>query len=240
MNLAKRISTFAILLTLVPLPFLISPTALAAEPVTPTIHVTGYAEQEVAPDTVSLTLTVTTIRATMEEAKQENDEKMNHLVQHLLQKGITKENMKTSLFQITPQYTSTAPQKIKGYAVQNTLTLTLHDFTLLPPLLSTATAEGITQVTNLHFYLSDDTHVREQLLRQATQNGTHQAQVVAEALQRQLGPVLTAQVIGPSPSYSRTYTTISLKTLANATPSTPIEEGTTKITTTIDLTFTLQ
>ncbi len=245
MNTRPTIKKAALLLcTAASLCFLPTAETLAApENITPSIHVTGYAEQEVAPDTAMITLGVTTIGKTPAEAKNANDSIMNEIARQLTLLGVLKQDIKTSHFQVTPHYSQPSPDaaaKIKEYAVTNTLTVTTQDFTLLSSIISKSIDSGATNISGLRFFIKDDSLIRDSLLRQAAQNGKRQAQLVAESLQQQLGSVLEVHVSGVSPSYAREYNSVALKAMAADSRTMIIEEGTSKVSVSLDLTFSIQ
>ena len=207
---------------------------------TPSITVTGYAERTVVPDSASITLGVVSQAATTTDAKTANDKVMQLVVANLMQLGISKEELKTSSFSITPNYTLNSDKKtrsITSYSVGNMLSVKTHDFTKLSDIIQQAADAGANQIYGIRFYLENDTAVKNELTVEALQNGKKQALLIATSLGLGLSDVLSASVSDYSPSYNTVnFEKLSIRT---AEASTPIEAGTLKITSTANLVFAI-
>jgi len=207
----------------------------------PAITVTGYAERTVSPDTASITLGVISEAANPADAKIANDEAMNLIITNLMELGISKADMKTSSFSVTPNYTLDSDKKtrtITSYSVGNMLSVKTHDFIMLANIIQKATDSGANQIYGVRFYLENDTAVKNELMAAALRNGKKQASLIANSLGLSLGPVLSASVSDYSPSYNTiNFDKLSMRA---ATSSTPIEEGTLKISATANLAFAIR
>ncbi len=207
----------------------------------PAITVTGYAERIVSPDTVGINLGVVSQANTTAEAKTANDQAMNLIITNLMQLGISKADMKTSSFSITPNYTinsDTKIQSITSYSVGNTISVKTHDFTKLSDIIQNATDSGANQIYGIRFYLENNTKVKNELMVEALQNGKKQASLIASSLGLGLGDVLSVSVSEYSPSYN----TVSFEKLSmrSTSSSTPVEAGTLKISATANLAFAIR
>ena len=207
----------------------------------PSITVTGYAERTVVPDSASITLGVVSQAATTTDAKTANDRIMNIIFTSLLQLGISKEDMKTSSFSITPNYTLNSDKKtrsITSYSVENMLSVKTNDFTKLSDIIQQAADAGANQIHGIRFYLENDSAIKNELTVEALQNGKKQALLIATSLGLGLSDVLSASVSDYSPSYN----TVNFEKLSIRTTdaSTPIEAGTLKITSTANLVFAIR
>jgi len=207
----------------------------------PAITVTGYAERTVSPDTAGLTLGIVSEATTTADAKTANDQIMNRVITNLMQLGIARADMKTSSFSITPNYTLNSDKKtrsISNYSVENMLSVKTHDFTKLSDIIQKATDSGANQIYDVRFYLENDRVVKDELTAEALRNGKKQALLIANSLDLGLGDVLSASVSDYSPSYNiANFAKLSMRT---ADSSTPVEEGTLKITATANLTFAIR
>ena len=99
-----------------------------------TVSVSGYAEEQITPDTAYITIGMTTDGKTSEEARMKNNAVMNEVQQAALAMGIEKKDMKTRGYNVYPTYGSN--QKITGYSVSNNLELKVSDFDLIPRLIA--------------------------------------------------------------------------------------------------------
>jgi len=207
----------------------------------PAISVTGYAERTVSPDTASITLGVVSEADTTAEAKIANDQAMNLIISNLMELGISKADMKTSSFTISPNYTLNADKKtrsITGYSVGNMLSVKTHDFTKLSDIIQNSTESGANQIYAVRFYLENDTIIKDELVAEALRNGKKQASLIATSLGIRLGDVLSVSVSDYSPSYN--IVNFEKLSMRAADSSTPIEEGTLKITATASLSFAIR
>jgi len=207
----------------------------------PAISVTGFAERTVSPDTASITIGVVSEASTTADAKIANDQAMNVIITNLTELGISKSDMKTSSFSITPNYTlntDKTARSITSYSVGNMLSIKTHDFTKLSNIIQTATDSGANQIYGVRFYLQNDNTIKDELTAEALRNGKKQASLIASSLGLHLGDVLSVSVSDYSPSYN----TVNFEKLSMraADSRTPIEEGTLKITATASLSFAIR
>ena len=145
----------------------------------PTVSVSGYAEEKVAPDTAYITVGMNTTAATAKEARMQNDTIMNRVQHSALSLGIAQKDMKTRNFNVYPTYDKN--QKINGYSVSNYLELKVTDFTLISKLIAKAMQDGANDISGVYFTTEKADTVRSNLIKTAIYNGKQTAQAAAEA-----------------------------------------------------------
>ena len=154
---------------------LAAPQALAAGPEPSVVTVTGYAQQEVAPDTAYVTIGTTSTDADAQQARTKNNLAMNQVTNALKTMGIPAENMKTTGFYMSPNYDMKG-QKVTSYTVTNSLEVKLTDLTMVSQVINKAGSLGANQINNVRFTNEHADQIKENLIKEAVHNGQRAAQ----------------------------------------------------------------
>ena len=222
--------------------------AMAATPATAPeqgqISVSASASRTISPTYALLSLGISTSAADVGQAKVENDRVMSAVVSRLQALGVTKNNIKTSYFNVNPQYDYSAnnggANKVKGYTVTNRVTVRINDLNNVSKIIDGTVNAGATSVDSLQFNADITPDLTDQLITEAVKSGRHQADVVAAAAGEQVGKLKSANVTTNS-TYSNDVSPRLYKVNAVALgSSTPIEKGDITITQNVDLVFTIQ
>ena len=205
------------------------------------IHVTGQAQQEVAPDTAYLTIGMESTSTDADAARSENNTTMTNIRNAMESMGIPKENLRTTNFYMSPNYDSKS-RKIVSYTVTNSLQVKVTDFDMIPRIIAKAGTLNANKIQNLRFTTEHADQIRANLIKEAIRNGRQAAEAAALAAGSQLGKVKEININGTSPSYEvARYSGVSLmRATAKAADFAPIEAGTNTLNETVDLTFYLQ
>lgn len=163
-----------------------------------TISVSGFAEQNVAPDQAKLVVQIETEGKTAQEAQDMNAE-VSANVLAAAQRFLPKKQIETIGYSLMKQQ-SYDPQTGKplflGYAHVHTLQLTLDDLDRMGDLLDALPAVGVTHLQGISFLLSKEKErmVREEILQLAVQQAQHKADVLADAFHVRRGkPVMISE-----------------------------------------------
>ena len=222
--------------------------AMAATPATAPeqgqISVSASASRTISPTYALLSLGISTSAADVGQAKVENDRIMSAVVSRLQALGVTKNNIKTSYFNVNPQYDYSAnnggANKVKGYTVTNRVTVRINDLNNVSKIIDGTVNAGATSVDSLQFNADITPDLTDQLITEAVKSGRHQADVVAAAAGEQVGKLKSANVTTNS-TYSNDVSPRLYKVNAVAlSSSTPIEKGDITVTQNVDLVFTIQ
>ncbi len=222
--------------------------AMAATPATAPeqgqISVSASASRTISPTYALLSLGISTSAADVGQAKVENDRVMSAVVSRLQALGVTKNNIKTSYFNVNPQYDYSAnnggANKVKGYTVTNRVTVRINDLNNVSKIIDGTVNAGATSVDSLQFNADITPDLTDQLITEAVKNGRHQADVVAAAAGERVGQLKSANV-STSNSYGNDVSPRLYKVNAVAlSSSTPIEKGDITITQNVGLVFTVQ
>lgn len=222
--------------------------AMAATPATAPeqgqISISASASRTISPTYALLSLGISTSAADVGQAKVENDRVMSAVVSRLQALGVTKNNIKTSYFNVNPQYDYSAnnggANKVKGYTVTNRVTVRINDLNNVSKIIDGTVNAGATSVDSLQFNADITPDLTDQLITEAVKSGRHQADVVAAAAGEQVGKLKSANVTTNS-TYSNDVSPRLYKVNAVAlSSSTPIEKGDITVTQNVDLVFTIQ
>lgn len=214
--------------------------ALAADDAS-VIHVTGQAQQEVAPDTAYITIGMESTSTEADAARTENNTTMTNIRNAMESMGIPKENLRTTNFYMSPNYDA-KNRNIVSYTVSNSLQVKVTDFDMIPRIIAKAGALNANKIQSLRFATEHADQIRANLIKEAIRNGKQAAEAAALAAGSQLGKVKEININGSTPSYDAArYSGVSLmRAEAKAANFAPIEAGTSTLNETVDLTFYLQ
>lgn len=197
----------------------------------PFIRATGHASVSAQPDTAKVGLGIVTQAQSAQAAASQNASQtsaVNAALQSLLGANA---DIKTLNYSISPNYAPSngGPPTLTGYTVTNSVEVTLSDVTSVGKVIDTAVGAGANSVQQLNFTLKDDSSVRQQALRLASQQAMSDANAIASGLNVRLGAVLSA-VEGTTSTPVPLYAAVSA-----VAPTTPIQPGSLTIQATVTL-----
>ena len=135
-----------------------------------TITVHGDAVIKIAPDQLTLPVTVHEENANLKTAKDHHDDKLRKLLALAERTGIAKDKIQTSYTAINPVYdyeqNSTRP-RLRGYTVETSLEFRLTDFARLGDFMNGVIAAGIDQIGSVSYSLQDEEKVKDDTLNLA-------------------------------------------------------------------------
>lgn len=205
-----------------------------------TITASGTGSVIGTPDRAQISLAVQTENRDVRIAQAENAARMTTVMNALKAAGIPEDALKTTGYTIYPVYEDSKillDQKIKGYRVTNTLTVTLHDVNRTGEVIDIGIANGINEANSIQFLLSDEQAqvLRTEALKEASQRASADAQTVAKALGVSISTVKSAEIGGG-------YTPVLFQNYARAdsisgAAATPIQPGDITVTATVTVTY---
>lgn len=219
---------------------LAAPASLAAEPDRAVINVTGYAQQEVAPDTAYVTVGMESIDTDAQKARTKNNLVMNQVTNAMKAMGIPAENLKTTGFYVAPNYDAKGG-KITSYTATNNLQIKITDLDMMSRVISKAGSLGANRIQNVRFTNEKTEQIKANLVKQAVINGRRTAEAAAQAAGSQITGVKEINISSSSPSYNNAYLMGSARMLkAEVADNTPVESGTNTLSQTVSITFYIQ
>jgi uncharacterized protein YggE len=164
---------------------------------------------------------------------------MNQVTNAIQAMGIAKTNMKTTGFNISPNYDPKGNNKITSYTVSNNLQIKVTDLDMISRIISKAANAGANNVRGIRFTTERADQIRDNLIKEAVLNGRREATAAATAAGGTLGRVKEINISGNSPSYERPYAmnTMRLAAAKEMDTSTPIEAGTNTMSESVSMTF---
>lgn len=213
-----------------------------------TISVSATASVERQPDQAVVQLAVESFAQTAPEATAENSKKMEAVIRALRQFGLKQDQIRTLGFSIQPEYdySSGTPRQpgedhLIGYRVRNMIQVTTNDVAQAGDIIDVAIRAGANRVTNLSFELRDPEAARQEALRLAVGKARAEAETIAAALGRRLGPALAATTTGayapPRPMEMRAMAAMPAE-IAMAPP--PITPGLLEVDAQVSIIYSLE
>jgi len=202
-----------------------------------TISVAGSGKVVVVPDMATIRLGVVVERNTAKAARAAAAEAMTRVVAAIRKLGIEDKDIATSNVSLNPvyDYPNNQAPKIRGYQLQNMVTVTVRDLDKLSDVLDDGVAAGATSVDGISFDVVD----RPAAESKAREAAVKDAKAKADTLANGLG-VRIQGVANVSESAS---TPIWYENMAGAAPAadraaeTPVLPGTTDVVITVQVTF---
>jgi uncharacterized protein len=200
------------------------------------ITVTGTGKVSGTPDTLTVSIGVTTKRPSVDAAVSDNAARTTAVTDAVKAKGVAASDIQTANYSVQPSFTFTNNRQVPdGYTVNNTVTVKLHDLAAAGGVIDAATAAGGDEATvqGVSFTLEDN----QALLTQARDEAYADARAKAEQLGSLSGRGIgDAQAINESTAFrSVGYAVADSATSA----STPVNPGTVDTDVTITVRFAL-
>lgn len=191
--------------------------------------VTGEGKVTVVPDTAIVDLGITVSRPTVKAAQTQVNSVINTISQSIKDLGISAKDIKTSNYSIYPQYND----RITGYQVNASLTVTVREIDKVNQVIDIATAKGANTVGGIQLTV-DDARQKE-LLQQAREMAVKDAKSKAESLANAAGLTLGKIVNVQEDANNFPRPIMSMLAIADSTPKTNIQPGSTDISTSVTL-----
>jgi uncharacterized protein YggE len=157
-----------------------------------TISVRGDAEIRVAPDEVVLTLGVESFAPELDDAKADNDRRVNAVVAAAEGRGVKAEHIKTDYLEIQPRHQDSSIHKaLLGYVVRRSIVVTLRDLSSFEGLLADVLAAGANYVHGIEFRTTELRRHRDRARALALGAAREKAEAMASEYGRTLGDATT-------------------------------------------------
>jgi uncharacterized protein YggE len=224
-------------------PYLYEVAAQAApQEAPPYIEVSGTGSATVSPDIARAAFAVETRAASAAEAAADNATTMDAVLRALRGAGIEGLRVETFGYNLQPQYSyptqggAARTRVIDGYTAVNNVRATVRDVTAVGRVIDTAVGAGANRVSSLSFEASDTESARREALAAAVRAARVQAEAIATALGRTLGPAVEvhggAAEPGPRPM-------MDAMALRAAEAPTPVEAADQTVTASVTIRFAL-
>jgi uncharacterized protein len=142
---------------------------------------------EADPDLATLIFDVTSQDKDMKDAYAKASQSMQRIVALANQNGLKKEDVSTGVLTLTPSWQRDRKNNAKSYTVSGQITLKVHDFSLIGPLLDGAVQEGIVDFRSLTYSLQDEESAKQKAIAQATHRANERAAAALEQVGQKVG-----------------------------------------------------
>lgn len=152
---------------------------------TNTVSFSGEGKVLAKPDVAAISLSIVTEAITSKSAQDDNSNKSKAVTDFLKNQGVEEKDIKTTGYNIYPQYRYPQYDKpeIRGYQVNQTMEVKVRDLDKVSSVLDGVVSAGVNQVNSLGFEIDEP----EKLKAEARQKAIKAAKAKAEELEDQLG-----------------------------------------------------
>ncbi len=156
-----------------------------------TVQVSGAAVVNITPDRALIQLGVQSNGATPDGVRSENAQAVQSVIRAVRGLGVDAKDIATDYFLVYPVYVDYDALTIRGYRIDNTVSITLRDIRLAEQVLVAAIKAGANEVQGIEFYTSELRKFRDQARQMAVQAASEKAQALAGAAGAEAGCVLS-------------------------------------------------
>lgn len=187
---------------------LAAPAVVRAEPVVPTITVSGEGRVDAAPDMATINLGVTTQARTASEALAANSASLTTVLDNLRAAGIEARDIQTTGLSVNPswQYDQSGGNgRITGYVATNGVTVRVRALDTLGGVLDAAVKDGANTLNGIEFGLAEPGPAMDEARTRAVGDARRRAELLTAAAGVKLGRIVTISEGGgyapPMPMY---------------------------------------
>jgi uncharacterized protein len=149
----------------------------------------GEGKVSVTPDIAKISLGIQETGSSLKTVQSAVNTKSKTLTDAIKRLGIDEKDIKTSSYNVYPQYDYTTPtQKITGYQVSTSYQVTVRDFDKVNDIVVAATGAGANTIGNVSFELSDS--IKTEKMNEARAEAVKVAKTKAEGLAKAAGITL--------------------------------------------------
>lgn len=214
-----------------------------------TVSVTGEGEALAVPDVAEFNFSVNERGDSVEAAQGIATTKMNEAIKFLKDKGIAEKDIKTTGYNAYPQYeynnctggyVCINNQRLIGYEVSQTISVTVRDTAKAGELLSGVGETGISNISGISFKVDNIDKYKEEARMEAIEKARAQADVLAKGLGVKIKEVVSFSE-DSNPSYAPEYGMGGDAMMAKSASVAPeLPAGEEKITSRVYVTFEIR
>lgn len=177
-----------------------------------TLFVQAGGTYEADPDLATLVFDVTSQDKDLKKAYGDATESMQRIVTLADQNGMKKSDVSAGTLTLSPSYDRDRRGKPKLYYVQGEITLRVHDFSKIGPLLDGAVLDNIVDFRSLTYSLQDEEAAKERAAASAMRHAVERATAALAETGQKLGPVRYASLDVSQLVGIATLTTVPMET----------------------------
>ncbi|MBC7808464.1 MAG: SIMPL domain-containing protein [Akkermansiaceae bacterium] len=201
------------------------------------IVVTGTGQVMVKPDTVYISLGVTTQGKEAAVVGQQNATKTDAVIKAIKAGGIPDADIRTEEYRLNPTYDYTKDKQVfTGYLVSNTVQIKVRTTATAGKVLDLALKAGANTVNSVTFGIADSQKAQDDALAKAILDATRKAKIAAKTAGVNSIRLLHLR-IGEEPSAEEDMGAGELNRIANNASSSPLRGGRQSVTVTVTARF---
>lgn len=173
--------------------------AFASEAPKTVVQVSGSSQKEVMPDIAVINLSINSVNANLEKAKNENAQIVNRVFGSLNAQGVPDEKIKTSTYQVDPIYNYEKDRlpKLEGYRITNSLEIRTS-IDKVGILINELTSAGANEINSIRFEMENERDSKNEALKDAVADALKKGEVIATALNKKVARVTLVNESGVS------------------------------------------
>lgn len=220
-----------------PIPF--SVTSVTTQKST-TFDVTGEGKVIAKPDTAYLTAGITAKSSTVKGAQEQINANINKVSQAIKQLGVKTEDIKTTNYNIRPDYDySGGLQKISGYSANTNISIKVRNLDDINKVIDTATLNGANQISGVNFDVEDKAKLEDEARQKAVKDAKEKAKRSSQIAGFRLGRIINYSENQPG-GYRPIASAMEANDRAIGGTPTQVEPGSSEITVNVTLSYEIQ
>ena len=208
------------------------------------VTVTGKSTIPVVPDIAKMVFSVESQGVSAEDTQKENSEKINAVIEVLKAAGVDEKSIQTSDYSLYPQYdyNDGMGQRISGYQVSNTLSVTDLKMDQLGEIMTKCVQAGINNVRDITYSTSKFDETYKEAMQKAVEDAAQRAEALAKASGKELGEVKSLQegYVDESTRYIQTGSMLNGLSSAEKADNMVILPGQQDVHAEVSVTYTLK
>jgi uncharacterized protein YggE len=204
-----------------------------------TITVPGEGRVSVRADVADLRVGIALTEPTVQAARTAGAVALNGVLSRLGTLGIKDREIRTSILSLTPAYdysNDRHPPRLVGYALTNTVSVTVRDLERVADVVDGALTSGATTLDGIAFRVADPAPAQRRARELAVADARTRAETIAAAAGVEIESVaaISEGAQAPFEPYP------AMRALAASDVATPIEAGMNEVAVSVTVTFTIR
>jgi hypothetical protein len=201
------------------------PVSAPNAPQPPNIAASAVGESRITPDRALLSVALETQGETAAGAASDNARLQARIVDAVKTAGVAAAQIRTSGYNVYPEYSGGKSPKVTGYRARNTVQVEIRSIDAVGKVIDAALGAGATNIGALRLYASSTDTARREAITKAVTKARAEAEAAAVAAGGSLGPMVEF-TIDPYGLPRPFETVVVTSAMAGAPPApTPIETG---------------
>ncbi len=165
------------------------------------ISLSASGQRKVAPDKATIAYGVNSEAEDAQTCQKNNADAIGQVVEKLKSMGIDEKNIQTSDYHLRPKMDYNNGEKIVGYQMNTTITVTGLDMDVVGSVVDQSVEAGINTIDYIQYEVSNYDELYQEALDDAIQSAKEKAQAIAQSTGNKLKEVVYVQDRGGDDSY---------------------------------------